>query len=624
MYGTKTNISLGILTLVLWYGLLTGCTPSQSMLDAAKATATPQKIHNIHDIPDYIDPAMKLNRDDFTNILLPEKKSETAVKPSLPEIMPILSTPKPTPIGNGKLVTLSVTEDIPLKDVLIELSHQADIDMELDPRISGGIILRVTNKPVEEVIERIARLGQLRYMVKDGVLRIQQDDAYTVNYSASFLNLSRSNTGSVSISTEVLGGGVGGGSGSESGSNSNSSSSNSSSGSGSSSGGGGAGLTSGSQNSITSEYNGDLWAAIASGVGDILAQSNGETAMGATQMSMGQPTPLADPTTPAATVSANQNVSVNRQAGLISVMANGRTHEKIAEYLEKVKRSVSAQVLIEAKVLEVTLNDEYRSGINWSFTDDNLQLSTAGSFVDSLGGQTSLFTLSGLSKTPAGNLEAAINFTQKFGTSRTLSSPRVLATNNQQAVLTFAENQVFFTLTLQEQEEENTTGSTQNTLTVESEMHSVPIGVILSLQPSIDLDNNEITMNVRPTLSRITEHVTDPGTSLIARRNNVSDISSEVPIVEVREMDSVLKIKNGQVMVIGGLMEERSVNEDKGIPGISKIPAIGNLFKSVEKTNEVVETVILIKATIVPGYGVGEHDQKLFKTFTHDPRPAAF
>ena len=198
--------------------------------------------------------------------------------------------------------------------------------------------------------------------------------------------------------------------------------------------------------------------------------------------------------------------------------------------------------------------------------------------------------------------------------------------NNQQAVLTFAENSVYFTLQLDEQNNIPSGSTTTDKLTIKSDIRTVPIGVIMTLQPSINLDTNEITMNIRPTLSRITSRIQDPGVAIIANRLN-TNITSEVPIVEVRELDSILRIKSGQVMVIGGLMEERSVNTDVGLPGFQRIPIAGNLFKSKSEAAKTVETVIFIKATIIPGAGGGmihEDDKNFYKTFANDSHPLTF
>ncbi|MBV8939737.1 MAG: type II and III secretion system protein, partial [Alphaproteobacteria bacterium] len=169
----------------------------------------------------------------------------------------------------------------------------------------------------------------------------------------------------------------------------------------------------------------------------------------------------------------------------------------------------------------------------------------------------------------------------------------------------------------------------QTLLTVNSAIQTVPIGIILSMQPSINLDTNEITLNVRPTLSSIVNFVSDPATAFLvaqakAQGSNI-DISNQVPIVQVRELDSILKLKSGQVMVIGGLMEDKSVNTDSGIPYAMDVPVLGNLFRGVNRTNNTQELVIFIRATIVDTNGDAQPaDKAVYEKFTNDPRPLNF
>ena len=132
-----------------------------------------------------------------------------------------------------------------------------------------------------------------------------------------------------------------------------------------------------------------------------------------------------------------------------------------------------------------------------------------------------------------------------------------------------------------------------------------------------NVKRNEITMNIRPTLTRVSSRVSDPGVEIFAARNNIStdNLNSQIPVVEVRELDTVMRVKNGEIMVIGGLLEERTANTDTGVPGASRIPYLGNIFKSVTKGTELIETVIFIKATIVPGQGVSVEDKEFYKKF---------
>ena len=606
---------------------------------------------------DVIDPETGLSREDYMDILTPATPSLRTDKynePAIPNVSQLLIDPKAPMVGKDKLITLNVTEDIPLREVLVELARRADIDIELDPNIHGGIIFRAKDKPFSEVVDRICELTGLRYSVQNGVLKIERDFPYVENYQVDFLNLSRSNSGSTNISTQVVSAGGGGSGGS----------------------GGGGSLQSGSQSQLSSKYEGDLWKSVEEniknilahygtnspgisenagahgvsddGLGEVLGETPRVTPTGAPpavgQVARVAPPPNADKSPKVKSEGANASdivpsgaslLSVNKQAGVISVLANQRQHREIVKFLNQIKRQQSAQVLIEAKVLEVTLDKEHQSGINW-----NLAINKLGSLPDlSLGsnfppapltaGTTeSFFTLALPNQEVLGikglNLDGFIKFAESFGVTRTLSSPRINAINNQQAVLSFAKNLVYFEVQIQQNSTTSST-STQGTnqLNISSTPRTVPLGVILTLQPSINLDTNEITMNVRPTLTRQKGEVLDPAVTLQAKQAGV-DLTSPVPIIEVRELDSILKIKSGQVMVIGGLMEERAVNNDIGIPYLSNLPFTGYLFKQSSKTTEVVETVIFIKATIVPGFGVDAADKKMYRKFTNDPHPLTF
>jgi general secretion pathway protein D len=341
--------------------------------------------------------------------------------------------------------------------------------------------------------------------------------------------------------------------------------------------------------------------------------------------------------TPVAQSEAQSSFSINKQAGVVTALATHKQHKSVEKYLKKVRRNATAQVLIEAKIVEVTLDEEFRTGINWGSTGTNptdfLKANRSGAgallgFTDALNrsdgsiAETAQFALFRGDKS---TLKAAVQMMESFGTSRTLSSPRLNALNNQQAVLTFAENKVYFTVEVSKETETTAGGATEETVLADSTVNTVPIGIILTLQPSIDLDKEEITMNIRPTLSRITSFVDDPGVNLQVKQIDTSlNISSQIPVIEVRELDSMLKMRNGQIMVMGGLMEERTVNQDTGLPYVSRMPVLGSLFKGTSKTTEIVETVIFIKATIVNEPMVHDADKKLYRHFTRDPRPLAF
>jgi general secretion pathway protein D len=148
----------------------------------------------------------------------------------------------------------------------------------------------------------------------------------------------------------------------------------------------------------------------------------------------------------------------------------------------------------------------------------------------------------------------------------------------------------------------------------------VPVGIILELQATADLEKNEITMNIHPVLSSIVNTVQDPAATFLASLNNVnsaaSAIANSIPIIEKKELNSTLRIKSGEIMVIGGFNEEKTVVQRIGIPYLKDIPYLRVLFGSNTKSVHNVETVIFIKATIMtPENSIGEDDTKFYNDF---------
>jgi len=573
--------------------------------------------------PDLIDPKAELSQDEYKRHLIKSDdflKGAGAEIPAVPEPMPIMAPP---PTGEDeKLISLSVTEDVPLREVFVEIARKADMDLEVDPGIKGGIIFRAKDRPFSEVINRICDLADLRCSIKDRVLKVSLDTPYIVNYPLDFLNLIRSNTGEETVNTQVLSASVSGGTGSSTGTSGTPGSTPG--GSGLSSGSSNSSFTNGSKNNIKSSYEGDMWKSIEEGVRAIMANYTAPPP----GISV-SPSPDKDKLAAAAKPAVNGNspdnfVTINKQAGVITVLATDKKHREVKKYLDSVRIAESAQVLIEAKVVEVNLDDEYSSGIKWDVVGKNF--TSAASFNNnSLNGpSTPFFSASILPQKLFGtntSLDSAISFTQQFGTTRTLSSPRINAMNNQQAVLTFAENSVYFIVNFSQTQ--TTTATTPQTFSgITSSPQVIPIGVIMTLQPSIDLDTNEITMNIRPSISSIVDHVDDPAIPLIAAQlpaasqASLANVKNAIPEVQVRELDSVLKIKSGEVMVIGGLMQEKQVGQDTGIPGLMQLPFVGNAFKATSHTTQNTETVIFIKATIVPSRGgVKDYDRDFYETY---------
>ena len=491
-----------------------------------------------------IDPDTEMTREEFSDFitLKDTKKNDASVmelsnRNTTPTISKLLVAPTPPPMGNGNLVSFSITEEVPIKDALIELGRVADIDIEVDPNISGGIILKVTNKPLDIVVKRIAELAGLKYTYSNSILRFEKDLPYTQTYDVDFL------------------------------------------------------------------IDNDIWGSVESALDDIIslnAPSNVNAEVSTVATPQQQPRAQAGGSN-----SGDYKIIINKPSSMITVYANEKTQKAVKEYIDNVKVNYASQVLIEAKVVEVILNDDFKAGIDWSFNNVDKGGITAGyatgSYATAPGGISGHITTAIF----GGSLTAAINALQTFGQTKTISSPRVHSMNNQKADLKFISKLIYFSLE-KDEEEDSDTGDTTTTYT--STKQEEEIGVTLAIIPSIDLKNNEITLKVNPELKVKVDEVEDP-----------SNKDNKVPIIQTRSVETSLKVKAGNILVIGGLMSEEVVNTDTGIPFLSGIPVLGNLFKSTSRSKEVRETVIFIKATIVkPNGEIEKYDRDLYKKFGRD------
>ena len=602
---------------------------------------------------------------------IPEPAKITAnlsnvIEPPIPDLAEILAAPPKPKIGQTQLVSLAVTDDVPLKDVLLEVARLAKVDIDVDASISGGISMRANNKPFNEVIERIADMAGLRYTMKNGVLRVERDTPYIQVYTLDMLNVDRSSQNSIN-STNSSGGGGGA--------------------AGGAAGGAGGGGSSGSSSSITYKTDSDFWAKFEGSVAQILAYSPSARSSATTTATQAAPpalpaapalpapsdnksaaatpapatapapatpapvsAPVAAPAPTPVTAGNNSFYILNRQAGTITVSATQKQHETLKRFIDKVSENASAQVLIEAKIVEVDLNDNYQTGVNWQKLGGagGGPISFAGNMNNVLvppsnnaGAAMTAPTLGIVKNSILGlSLNTAVSMLDEFGTTRALSSPRLNAVNNQQAVLSFAQNYIYFKVNITSTAPipaTATSAGTASTITVTSTQLSTPVGLTLSLQPSINTDSNEVTMSIRPTITRWIKDVTDPGfevSKAVAIGNvtgnqsvidTLNNTHSTIPQVETRELDSIVKIKSGQTLVIGGLLQDNTTNNDTGVPYAGSIPVIGNLFKSVTKTNNKSELVIFIRATIVGSNGSADpYDKKLYEKFIQDPHPIKF
>ena len=316
-----------------------------------------------------------------------------------------------------------------------------------------------------------------------------------------------------------------------------------------------------------------------------------------------------------------RSVVVSPQSGVLVIRAMPEELNNVDMYLKATQLSVDRQVILEAKILEVELNDSYQSGINWatfasfkSGHDNRLSggFLSPGAALQPLpfaGGQPAVindgrnlsastgFSLSNAA-TAAGamfglafqtsNFASLISFLESQGTVHVLSSPRIATLNNQKAILKIGTDEFYVTGIT------STTNSTVSGATTSPSVVLQPFfsGVVLDVTPQID-DKGNILLHVHPSVSTVT--TVNKGINL----GSAGNLNLPLAASSTSEIDSMVRGQDGRVVAIGGLMRQSSVADNSQVPGAGGLPIIGNLFRNKANTNMKRELVVLIKPTIV-------------------------
>jgi MSHA type pilus biogenesis protein MshL len=483
------------------------------------------------------------------------------------------------PPNLNKSISLSTIETIPLKDLFFQIAQQADFDFSIDPGVKGGLLSIQQINLLLDIVRELCALNNLRYRIEHNILRIEPDKPYLVNYNAQFLSLMRQNQTRISVATDIF----------------------------SASEGQHGSVDNGSNTLLTGEAKNDFWKELDSNLSTILK-------------SAAYHSPEAD----------QAAYSIHKQAGIISVYGTQAQHQQIEQFLKMLRASISSQVLIEAKIIEVILKDEFKAGINWNLLKGDLILQspfgdtiTPGSFNKNATPLRDVFTFGSSGK----QLTEILSLINKFGTVRTLSSPRLIAMNNEPGVMKVATNHVYFRINYNRDYGYDAVREHEY---VSSEVHTVPIGLIMVVHPSINFTNGSIILSLRPTISRVVDEKADPAVAIVSKETQ----QSYIPVVRKQEFESLVSIKSGDLVVMGGLMEEVAKNNQSGVPYFSEIPFIGNLAKAQSEDSVISELVVLLKATIVDNKEeaflplttdtISPADARLYQTFIQDPRPLTF
>lgn len=548
--------------------------------------------------------------------------------------------PKPKPAAKAETYSV-VVNNVRVHELLFALARDAKLNVDVHPGITGGVTLNAIDQTLPQLLNRIARQVDMRWELEGPNLSVMPDSPFLRIYKIDYVNMERSTTGTVSVAAQIATAGAaslpGGGGGA---------------------GGGGAGASGASNASTVTVRNtadNKFWVTLIKNVGELLRETDkiiptsGTVAARppAPTQPAGQGGQQADQQSPAApSVQFREAASViaNPEAGVLSIRASQKQHEKIQEFLDQVMTSAKRQVLLEGTIVEVQLSNQFQQGIDWARIRDGLAgfsfAQGAGISSGGVGGQTLLGVTPGsLTATPTGsiftmaysarNISSTIRLLESFGNVRVLSSPRLSALNNQTALLKVVENRVYFNVS------GNITPGTVNSgaiATFTSTANVVPVGFVMNITPQIS-DSDFVTLNLKPTISRIVGSVQDPNPVL---RNpcflsnspncNLPSIDNRVPEIQTREMESIIRVSNGQVAVMGGLIQDQYVDREDSIPGVNRVPIVGSVFGNQTKVNEKTELVIFLRPVVVRDPSI-DGDYRGYRVllpgddFLHQPNP---
>ena len=548
----------------------------------------------------------------------------TAIAP-IPKL--VRSAPRlPPPKATSKAQTYSVVvNEVPVKEILFALARESKLNIDIHPSIQGRATLNAVDQTLPAILERLARQVDLTYRMEANVLYIAPDQPVLRIYKVDYVNMNRDTKGFIGAAAEI--------------SSTGQSASTGAGGTGSTTSSSGNGANNSSRTSVESTSKNHLWESLIININELLAETDKEvlvsrigTASQAEFATENQKSNANGTTTNAQPDAAKAKearetekneykilfaakVIANAETGVISVRATNKQHEKVQEFIDRVMGSAKRQVLIEATIVEVRLNDSFQAGIDWSRFGNNAN-SSGFNFQQSLGPTITPATGVGFAigylnpVSSLGNLAASVTLLKQFGDTKVLSSPKLMVLNNQTAILKVVDNLVYFTVQAQ-QSQGSIGGGVLSTVTTTP--NTVPVGVVMSVTPQIN-ETSAVNINVRPTISRVLSFVRDPNPQLNGA-NGALVIPSQIPQIQVREMESILQVNSGNTAILGGLMQDEIQRNSDKVPGLSEIPGVGKVFTGRDDANRKTELVIFLRPTVITNASLESDELQSYKQY---------
>jgi len=540
------------------------------------------------------------------------------------KIMPPVTVSQfvPPPKPQVKVPTYSVVvQDVPVKELLFALSRDTRQNIDVHPGIQGLVTLNAIDETLPAILERLAQQTNLRYRTEGRTILVVPDTPYFRTYRINYVNMSRDTNSSIGVSGEISGSSIGGAGQS----------------------GGGQGTSGSSSTKVETKSNNNFWEVLRQNIESILAASKALTqsadqraaraeaeaaareeriaqadAVSRAGLNAASLFSAAFGQSPSVASETRNEIVVNAVTGTVTVLGNEKQHVLIQQYLDSVTSASQRQVLIEATIVEVKLSNNYQAGVDWSriaagtgFTFQQQLLGT------SLGAAPRMVVGYTNPTSDLGNIAASLRLLEQFGNTRVLSSPKLMAINNQTALLKVVDNVVYFNI----ESETTSTANVAAITTFTSTAKTVPVGLVMSVLPQVT-ESGTVNLTVRPTISRVTRFVSDPNPSLqldSAGNPLPNPIENLIPEIQVREMESVLQAGSGQTIILGGLMQDDVRRDRDAVPGLGRLPSpVGDAFSFRDEAVSKTELVIFLKPTVINNPSLDSDELKFFQRFLPD------
>ena len=419
--------------------------------------------------------------------------------------------------------------------------------------VSGAITLNLKDVTIDETLDVVGSLYGYDIRRQGRVIQVYPAGIRTETIPLNYLYVKRIGNSSTSINSGGVSENDPNSSSNSSNNNQNSSSNNSNNGSNRNSQNGSSGIN------ISTENESDFWTELKETLTALVGSESG------------------------------RSVIISPQAGLVTIRALPSEIAAVKRFITTTEEHLRRQVIIEAKIMEVTLNDDYQQGVKWEqvlshIESTDIGFSTSGGIAgnvisSAIGGTTSL---SFLNK----DFSGVIELLSTQGNVQVLSSPRITATNNQKAIIKVGNDEYFVT-----DVSSTTTTGTSTTTTPEIDLTPFFSGIALDVTPQIDA-NGEVILHIHPSVTLTAEQT---------KTIKLSDQDIVLPLAQssVRESDTIIRAKSGEIVVIGGLIETRKTDLESKTPFLGDIPVFGELFKSKSESVQKKELVILLKPIVI-------------------------